>query len=148
MKRAFAVLFAMALGAAPAWAVLGEYENSVASDQQVMRGELRTVAGQGYSLHQITAGGGAVVKEFVSPTGRVFGVSWHGPAMPNLQQLLGTYFPDFQKAARGNRMRRRGPVVLKSDKVVIVSAGHMRSFQGLAYVPSLMPENVTAEVVR
>lgn len=147
MKTAWAVLFAMLLGATPGWAVLGEYENSVTSDQQVMRGQLRTVAGQGYSLHQITAAGGAVVKEYVSPAGRVFGISWQGPAMPNLQQLLGSYFSEFQQAAR-RQARRRGPVVLRTDKVVIVSAGHMRAFQGSAYVPSLLPENVTAEVVR
>jgi hypothetical protein len=147
MKTAWAVLFALILGAAPGWAVLGEYENSIASDRQVMRGEVRTIAGEGYSLHQINAAGGAVVKEYVSPAGRVFGVSWQGPSMPNLQQLLGSYFTDFQQAAR-SQLRRRGPVVLKTDKVVVVSGGHMRSFHGSAYVPSLMPKNLSAEVVR
>jgi Protein of unknown function (DUF2844) len=137
----------MILGAAPGWAVLGEYENSIASDQQVMRGEVQRVAKQGYALHQITGTNGAVVKEYVSPSGRVFGVSWQGPFMPNLQQLLGSYFTDFQQAAQ-HRVRKRGPLVIKSDKVVIFSGGHMRSFRGIAYVPGLMPENVTAEVVR
>jgi len=29
-----------------------------------------------------------------------------------------------------------------------VSGGHMRAFHGSAYVPSLLPKNVSAEVVR
>jgi Protein of unknown function (DUF2844) len=150
MKIAWAVLFAMMLAPAPGWAVLGEYENSIASDQQVMRGQVRAMPRQGYSLHEITGPGGAAVREFVSPAGRVFGVAWQGRFMPNLQQLLGSYFPQFQQAARSRLRNRspRNPVVLRSDQVVIVSAGHMRSFNGIAYVPSLMPKNVTAEVVR
>jgi hypothetical protein len=31
---------------------------------------------------------------------------------------------------------------------VLVSGGHMRSFHGFAYVPGLMPANVTPEVLR
>jgi Protein of unknown function (DUF2844) len=150
MKTAWAVLFAMLLGAAPCWAVLGEYENSVATDQHVMRGQVRAIARQGYSLREITGPGNAVVREFVAPSGRVFGVAWQGQFMPNLKQLLGTYFTNFQKAATEQRRVRgpRQPVVLRSDEVVIVSGGHMRSFSGMAYVPSLVPQNVSREVVR
>lgn len=147
MKTAWAVFFALILGAAPARAVLGEYENSVASDQKVMRGEVRTMAGEGYALHQITAAHGAVVKEYVSPDGRVFGISWQGPTLPNLEQLLGSYFTEFQQASE-RQVRKRGPVVVRTDRVVIESGGHMRSFHGRAFVPSLMPKNLSAEVVR
>lgn len=140
----------MLLSAAPGWAVLGEYENSVATDQQVMRGQVRAMARQGYSLHEITAPGRMVVREFVAPSGRVFGVAWSGSTMPNLKQLLGSYFTDFQKGARKQRSLRgpRQPVVLRSKKLVVVSGGHMRSFSGMAYVPDLVPGNVSAEVVR
>ncbi len=147
MKIALGVLVGMLLGIAPAWAVLGEYESSVALDQQSMRGEVRAVVRQGYALHQIAAGNRAVVNEYVSPKGVVFGISWQGPTMPNLQQLLGSYFGDFQQAAQ-SRTRRRGPLVVKTDKVVIESGGHMRFFNGRAYVPSLLPANVTPEVVQ
>jgi Protein of unknown function (DUF2844) len=150
MKIAMAVLFAMFLAATQSWAVLGENANSVETDRQMMRGEVRAVAAQGYSLRQINGPAGSQVKEFVSPDGRVFGVAWQGPFMPNLQQLLGSYFQQFQQVARSQTRLHgpRGPVVLRTDKVVIASGGHMRSFRGMAYVPSLLPKNVPAEVVR
>lgn len=147
MKTILAALLVTVLGSVPAWAVLGEYESSISSDQKIMRGEVRAAALQGYSVQQITGADRTVVREYVSPTGMVFGISWQGPTMPNLQQLLGSYFAQFQKAAQP-RARRRGPLVLRTAKLVVESGGHMRSFHGRAYVPSLLPKNAPAEVVR
>ena len=147
MKTILALLLGFILGTAPAWAVLGEHEGSVGSDQQYLRGQIRAVARDGYSLQQITAKDGALVNEYVSPVGLVFGVSWQGPTMPNLQQLLGSYFAQFQQAAP-SRARRRGPLVVRTDQLVLESGGHMRSFHGRAYVPGLLPDNISAEVMR
>jgi Protein of unknown function (DUF2844) len=147
MKVVLAVLLVLTFAGTPGWASLGEHEASVSLDQQVMRGELRATTQDGYSVQQITAMDGMVVKEFVSPAGMVFGVSWQGPTMPNLQQLLGSYFTQFQEASQ-SRTRHRGPMVLRTDKLVVESGGHMRAFHGRAYVPELMPKGVTAEVVR
>jgi uncharacterized protein DUF2844 len=147
MKRAWQLVFILLLGAIPGWAVLGEYQNTVGADQRVMRGQIQSVTQQGYSLHEIKGADGAVVREYVSPDGVVFGLSWQSPAMPNLAQLLGSYFPDFQLASN-RRMRHRGPLVVRTDRVVIESGGHMRAFRGRAYVPSLMPKNLSPEVVR
>lgn len=102
---------------------------------------------QGYSVHQIMGADRSVVREYVSPDGRVFGISWQGPTLPNLEQLLGSYFAPWQQAAQ-SRMRRRGPLVLRTEQLVVESGGHMRSFHGRAYLPDLMPKNVSAEVVR
>lgn len=147
MKTALAVSLALILGTAPTWAVLGEYEASVTSDQQYLRGEVRAITREGYTVHQITGADKCIVKEFVSPAGLVFGISWQGPTMPNLQQLLGSHFAEFQQAAQ-SRVRRRGPLVVRTDQLVVESGGHMRSFHGRAYVPSLLPKNISAEVVR
>jgi hypothetical protein len=141
------VLFALLLGAAPAWAVLGEPLSSVQSDQAYFRGRLEEVPRQGYALHQITAPDGTVVREYVSPQGTVFGVSWQGPAMPNLSQLLGSYAADFQQPSQSPHPRR-GPLVVRNDRVVIESGGHMRAFHGRAYVPNLIPNNLTQAVVQ
>jgi hypothetical protein len=147
MKTVLTLILASLLSAAPGWSALGEYESSVSVDQQAMHGKLRAISRPGYSLQQITASSGMVVKEFVSPDGLVFGITWQGPTMPNLQQLLGSYFPQFQQAAQ-SRARRRGPLVLRTEKLVVESGGHMRSFHGRAYVPSLFPKNVSSEVVQ
>ncbi|HVA01843.1 MAG TPA: DUF2844 domain-containing protein [Terriglobia bacterium] len=147
MKIILSVLAALVLGGAPAWAVLGEYGNSVRSDQQRMHAQLREVVGRGYSIQQLSSADGSVVREYVSSSGLVFGVSWQGPTLPDLQQLLGSYFAEFQQAARSQR-RRHGPLVVRTDHLVVESGGHMRSFRGRAYAPSLLPANLSAEVVR
>ncbi len=147
MKTILTVLLGLLLGAAPAWAVLGQRVTSVQSDRARLRGELRAVERQGYSVQQITAADGTVIKEYVSPAGMVFGVSWQGPAMPDLSDLLGAYFPEFQKAS-GTATRRHRAVAVKTDQVVVESGGHLRAFHGIAYVPGLLPSNLTPAVVQ
>jgi hypothetical protein len=148
MKTIARVLLILTLGAAPAWAVLGEFESSVSLDTQFMRGEDRVISAQGYRLHQITSPNGAVVTEYVTPEGKVFGVSWRAPFIPNMEQLLGSYATPVEKAARAQTRRRSGPLIVRASDFVFVSGGHMRAFHGSAYVPSLLPKNVSAEVVR
>lgn len=147
MKIFLAVFVVLLLASTPGWAVLGEYENSVTSDQQRMHAQLHEQARQGYSIKQLKAADGNTVKEYVSTAGLVFGVSWQGPTMPDLRQLLGTYFTQVQNAAQARR-KRGGPLVIQTKSLVLVSGGHMRAFQGFAYTPDLLPANVPAEVVQ
>ncbi|MGA2117954.1 MAG: DUF2844 domain-containing protein [Bryobacteraceae bacterium] len=149
MKATLAALSILILAAAPAAAALGEYESSVSVDRQVMRGADREEVRQGYKLHQITAADGTVVREFVSPEGLVFGVNWQASRMPNLQQLLGSSMTELQVALQSKTRRYGGgPLIVRTDKLVFVSGGHMRSFHGYAYVPGLVPGSVSAEVVQ
>src|SRR5208337_1500923 len=113
-------------------------------DRQILRGQMRDEVHSSYRLHEITDANGAVVREYVSPAGKVFGVSWHGPYLPNMQQLLGTYFTHLQQYAQAQTGRHGGPLIIQNDKFVFVSGGHMRSYHGRAYVPNLLPSNVTA----
>jgi Protein of unknown function (DUF2844) len=145
--RIVAALAVVVLGVAPAWAVLGESVRSVQSDQQRLRGQLLAVARQGYSLHQITAADGNIVREYVSQEGTVFGVSWQGRTMPDLRHLLGSYYSELLQNAQSPH-RRRGPLVVRTDHAVLQSGGHVRAFRGRAYVPSLIPNTLTQAVVQ
>jgi hypothetical protein len=147
MKIFAGVLVLFFLGSVPAWAVLGEYENSITVDQQRMHAQLHQTIRQGYSIKQLSSVDGRTVREYVSSAGLVFGVAWQGPTMPNLQQLTGSYFTQVKHAAQSHR-RRGGPFIIRAKDFVLVSGGHMRSFRGMAYVPSLLPSGVTAEVIR
>jgi Protein of unknown function (DUF2844) len=147
MKTFLGVLAVLFLGCVPSWAVLGQYENSITTDQQRMNAQLRETTRQGYSIKQLIAPGGKTVREYVSPAGLVFGVAWQGPTMPDLQQLMGSYFGQLKQAPRSRR-QRGGPLVVRSANLVLVSGGHMRSFHGIAYAPNLVPAGVPAEVVR
>jgi len=146
MKTVAGFLFALLL-AGPSWAVLGQPEQSVTSDQQRMKGELRSVRQQGYTAHEITAPDGMIVKEYAAPNGIVFGISWHGPVMPNLKSLLGAYFPEFQQSAANAGPHHR-VLAVRTDRLVVESSGHMRSFRGRAYVPGLLPASITEEVIQ
>ena len=148
MRTFGGVLLILILGAAPVWAALGEPESSVSADRQFLQGEIRDEVHQGYRLHQITDSSGAVVREYVSPAGKVFGVSWQGAYAPSMQQLLGTYFTLLQQYAATQTGRHGGPLIIQKDDFVFSSAGHMRRSHGRAYVPSLLPTNVTPEVVQ
>lgn len=138
---------ALTLGATPAWAVLGESVRSVQEDRQFMKGAVITMTRHGYSIQQISSRSGHVVKEFVSQEGTVFGVSWQGPTVPDLRQFLGPYYSQLQQAMQ-SRTRRRGPLVVRTDQVVIETGGHQRAFHGRAYVPSLLPSGISQAVVQ
>ena len=149
MRKILSFLLVLAFGAIPLWASLGQSEQSVHADQQRMAGQLRSATFDGYTVHEITAAGGAVVREYVSPAGVVFGVVWEGTTMPDLSELLGPYFPQFQEAsAAAIAHRRRGPLYVQAGPLVVESGGHMRAFRGRAYVTNLIPANLTKDVVR
>jgi len=146
MKIAVAFAVFLLLRAAPSWAVLGQSVASVQSDQQRMRGEVRSASYKGYSVQQIKAPDGDIVNEYVSPAGTVFAVTWQTRTMPNLQQLFGSYFSQFQQASEAKSHRRRG-VVVRTNQLVVESGGHMRSFHGRAYVPALVPPSVPLSAI-
>ena len=147
MKAFLKVLLILTLGALPAWAALGEYEGSVSLDQQVLRGEMREEVHPGYKIHQIIASDNSVVREYVSSDGKVFAISWRTHTLPNMQQLLGSYFPLVQQAAQA-RVASGGPFVVRTNDLVYFSGGRMMNFYGSAYLPALLPKNLTPGVVR
>lgn len=132
---------------APAKAALGDKVASVQADQARMKGQLRTRSAAGYSVQEITTASGILIREYVSPAGMVFAVSWNGPAMPNLQQTLGTYFAQYQISVKSQRTARgmrpgHNHVEIHTPSLVVHAGGHMRQYFGLAYVPSLVPQNL------
>jgi hypothetical protein len=132
---------------APASAALGGDTGSIQADQVHMKGGLRVTRAQAFSVHAIQVPSGTVVREFVSPAGKVFAVAWQGPSLPDLRQLLGSYFEQFQQAAQTNR-RGHGPLIIEQPGLVVQSGGHMRSFVGRAYIPDMVPEGVRLEEIR
>lgn len=114
-----------------------------------MHAVLRERPTNSYSVHELQAQGGINVREYVSAQGQVFAVTWRGRALPDLEQLLGNYFPAFHDAAVARKNAGvRGPLTLRQDDLVIQSAGHLRTFFGKAYVPSLLPPQVTVEEIQ
>jgi hypothetical protein len=136
------------VSAAPAWGVLGRDIRSLQDDQVHMKAGLRIARTETtYTVHELKTATGTVVREYVSPSGKVFGVAWQGPWLPNFRQILGDYFEPIMKSPRDQR-QGRGPLVVRQPSVVFQSAGHMRSFFGRAYVPDMVPKGVSTDVVQ
>jgi hypothetical protein len=147
MKSTLRLALVFVIATLPAWGALGEYEGSVGLDQRVLRGDIHEEVRAGYKFHEMTTADGALVREYISPEGKVFAITWRARVLPNLEQLLGAYFPRVQQAVQA-RGHRGGALVIKADDFVYFSGGRMMNFRGSAYLPALMPKNVTAEVVR
>jgi hypothetical protein len=78
---------------------------------------------------------------FPALTGWIFAVSWEGPVLPDLNELLGEYFTTFMKGVKQDHQsgRRGSPLHLASNGLVVSSTGRMRHFLGSAYAPTLVP---------
>lgn len=148
-KTTLSVLLILVLAQIPAWAVLGQTEASVTTDQQRMKTEDRVQAFASYKVHQLTTANGPAVREYVSPQGLVFGVAWQGRFMPNMNQVLGTYIENLQTAtADQTHIQRRRGITVKTGDFVYSNFCHLQNCTGRAYVPAFVPSNVSAEVVR
>jgi hypothetical protein len=141
----------LSLGACSvATATLGGDVTTVQADRVQMKGALlRITSTQTFTVHEMRSPDGTTVREYVSPTGKVFGVAWEGPSTPDLQQLLGSYYDEYQRVARTARARRRGrgPLFIQENGLVVQRSGHQRSFVGRAYDPQLLPNGVGAEAI-
>ncbi len=134
----------------PAFAGLGEEASSIDADQAHMQGERRTTQAAAFSVHEIKTPTGLTVREYVSSSGQVFGVAWQGPWPPDMRQILANYFETYRQAAeaQANWHTGRKPLIIRQPEFVMHSGGHMRSFNGRAYVPSLLPSSVTPESIQ
>jgi len=162
------ILGALIIFLAPtsAIATLGEPVQSIAADQQALGGQLRMLnqpqpstgeqalhaqpsapSNPAYTVEQISTPAGMAVNEYVSPNGTVFAVSWRGPRLPDLSQLLGSYFAEYQTAAGGQPAQRQR-LLLQTEHLVVETSGHMRDLRGRAYIPALLPPDVNADEIQ
>jgi len=134
----------------PALASLGGDVISVHQDQAHMKGSLKTTKADAYTVHEIKASGGTVVKEYASPAGKIFAITWRGQFIPNMQQLLGTYFNQFTQAAKAQRESHVGhrSLNIQQPGLVVQSGGHMRGYFGRAYAPDMVPQGVSPDALQ
>lgn len=134
----------------PAVASLGASESSVQDDQLRLQAKATSNTTRAYTIHELTSPLGTVVREYVSPAGTVFAVSWQGPFQPDMKQILGSYFDQYSRAAKKQRENqlRRSLLNINEPSLVFQSTGHMRAYFGRAYDPRLLPPGVSADELR
>lgn len=142
-------LMAAALGsAAPSMAALGGDVSSVEGDRASLKGALTGFrSGQSYGVHELTTTSGVHVHEYVAG-GKVFAVSWQGPVIPDLRQLLGAYYATYAQAAAAPHAGGHRHLKVDQPGLVVESNGRMRAFYGRAWDPALLPANFTVADIR
>jgi len=126
-----------------AGAALGEPETSDRSDLEQLHGSAKIAERANFRMHEMQLPSGTLVREFAAD-GRVFAVTWTGPTIPNLRQILGRYFDNYVAAAGANRLGHHH-LQIHQDDFVVQSGGHMRAFSGLAYLPPALPGGLKLE---
>ena len=131
----------------PCFAALGDDATSIQTDQAHLQASLRTTQKSAYTMQELRTPSGTAVREFVSASGKVFAVAWHGPSRPDLKQLLGTHFDEFRQFLQ-SRGPGHGPVLVQLPGLVVQLGGHMRDFVGRAYLPDDLPSGAHTEDIR
>jgi hypothetical protein len=125
------------VAATPAVAQLG-------ATKQAGNGSLGDVVhrAQGGSLvfHETTDANGIVVRQYVDSSGKVYAVTWRGPAMPDIPTLLGTYFATFRDGASASIGTAGLHAARVSDgDLVVENQVRLREFSGRAWLVSALP---------
>ena len=135
-----------------AHASLGGDVSSIEADRIIMKSEnaaKQTPSPTGsYTLHEITLPSGTLVRQYASSTGVVFAVTWTGPMIPNLQQILGDHFQTLVAHQSQQNLVGHRSVSHHAADLVIESSGHPRSFVGRAYLPTAIPAGLTPQEIQ
>ena len=101
-----------------------------------------------YSVTETTLATGTIVKEYLTSGGVVFAVSWVGPFLPDLRELLGQHFDTLTEEVSKTPRAGHTQVAVHRGALVVQASGHMRAFQGKALLTTLLPAGVTAADVQ
>lgn len=134
--------------ASPAFAALGGDASSVDADRVSLKGALTSYSTvKGYGVHEITTPAGVHVSEYLAG-GKVFAVSWRGPFIPDLRQMLGAYYASYAQAVRAPHPGGHRHLSIEQPGLVVESGGRMRAFYGRAWDPALLPQNFSVADIR
>ncbi|OPY68528.1 MAG: hypothetical protein A4E57_01708 [Syntrophorhabdaceae bacterium PtaU1.Bin034] len=141
--------FAVLLESKSSRATLGEPVQSIESDKKALSATRSAkTEHNGYTVQEIQSGA-TFVRQYVSPSGIVFAIAWNGLVHPDLTQLLGPYFKEYQIALE-QTPRRQGSkrLKVKTNGVVVEKWGHIRNLEGRAYAPELIPAGVSIDEIK
>jgi Protein of unknown function (DUF2844) len=149
MKPTRTLLYSIVLAtgfSAPALAALGGDAASVEADRVSLKGALHVTASAGYALHEIQTAAGLTVHEYLSSQGKVFAVSWHGTGLPDLRQMLGSYYSQLEQATSVPH-RDHHHLVVETPELMLQARGHTHAYSGRAWAPALLPQNFSVSQI-
>lgn len=140
-------LLLMGLTAGPVAASLGGDRSTVEADRAALNGERSVSSATGYEVQEIATPGGGRVREYLTGDGKVFALSWRGPRIPDLRQLLGPYYDRFAQRDAGPHIASRRHLVIEQPGLVVESHGRMGAFYGRAWDPQLLPPSFSPDAI-
>jgi Protein of unknown function (DUF2844) len=149
VRSVFVLIAIGTLWVGQARAALGGDLTSVMDDAAELHASVQASSLQHFEIEDIVTDNGMRIREFLNRKGIVFAVTWAGPAAPDLQRLLGTEFAVYTTAltARTHLGLKRSVRVATPD-LVVESEGHLRNFTGRAYLPAMLPIDVSTAEIR
>jgi hypothetical protein len=136
------------LGAVNPSAAATEVQPGAASAEATVQSYiLRASTGEKYTYNEFVTASNLRVREFLTPKGKVFGIAWQGPRTPDLQVLLGSYFPGWRDAVANQPHQSLHRSVIQTPSLVVRMAGAMGFVTGSAWAPRLVPAGVDARNV-
>jgi Protein of unknown function (DUF2844) len=133
--------------AGPAAATLGGDRSTVETDRAALNGVRSESSAAGYEVEEIATPGGGRVREYLTPDGKVFALSWRGPRIPDLRQLLGAYYERFAESGTQPHIASRRHLVIRQPGLVVESHGRMGAFVGRAWDPQLLPQSFSSDAI-
>lgn len=86
------------------------------------------------------------IKEFLDASGTVYAVRWEGPRPPDLNVLLGRYFPEYSVAVVTTRTRMaRRRLMADSSNLHISQFGRPGQLFGIVYLKNRLPDGINPE---
>ena len=143
-----AIPIAILMTTETALAALGESGDSVDRDRVTLKAVQRTTSvSKSYSVQEFQTKTIAV-REYLTPSGVVFGIAWNGLTHPDLTPLLGSFAGEYATALRdAPRTYGRRHSQLMTEHIVVEKWGYMRNLRGRAYIRSLVPPGVTVDEI-
>jgi hypothetical protein len=145
MRTSLCTVGLVLLAIAPATqAALGGDATSVADDRIRMKAVVREATQPDAQAYLTPAG--TLVREYASADGRVYAITWDGPFMPDLRQLLGEHWQTYLDGA-ATASRGLSSLDLSKGALRMKASGRLHAFRGRAWLPDLVPPGVNVDAL-
>jgi hypothetical protein len=138
----------LATGMSTGWTALGGRPAQLGPHVAAAKSQAGATGQATYTEAQKVLDSGTTVHEYLDAQGNVFAVSWSGPFLPDLKEILGEHFDTLAAQQRNQRAGGRSPLHIRQSDVVIDSEGHMGAFQGRAWLPAKLPAGFDPQAIK
>lgn len=134
------VAFLLVLGQGFSVRVRGNCADSAEKDSEIITAiRAASTVCYGYTVREIHYGK-AAMREYIAPSGVIFGIDWKGMIQPDISQLLGSFADAYlEELLQAPCQQRNLKIKIEAENIVVRKWGPPGDIRGCAYVPGLVP---------